>query len=198
MRATASALDASQPITPEQLLEMPDGDLYELVDGVLVERRSSAMSGYVGARAAAALGTFLGRPPRGWLMSAKCSYQCFPGLANLVRKPTVSFIRLGRFPEEQAPEGHVRIPPDLVVEAVAPSELRVATDQRVSEYLGAGVRLVWVIDPAQRTVLVYRADGSFAGVRECGEVDGEDVLPGFKCPVRDLFLMPMPATAATT
>jgi Uma2 family endonuclease len=129
-------------------------------------------------------------------MGADCSYQCFPDRPRLVRKPDVSFICLGRLPEEREPEGHVRIPPDLAIEVLSPNDLDYETDEKVAEYLAAGVRLVWVINPEYRTVLVYRADRSIAGAWEEGELDGEDVLPGFKCPARNLFLTPTPAAAS--
>ncbi len=58
----------------------------------------------------------------------------------------------------------------------------------------AGVRLVWVINPRNHTVRVYRADGSSGSLREDDELDGEDVLPGFRCPVQNLF--PRPPVAA--
>ncbi len=53
----------------------------------------------------------------------------------------------------------------------------------IEEYIRAGVRLVWVISPLNHTVRVYRADGSSGSLREENELDGEDVLPGFRCPV---------------
>jgi Uma2 family endonuclease len=183
-------------VTPEQLLAMPDGDLYELVDGVLVELNTDMSSSYVAMRLGHLLSSFLGNPPRGWLMGADCGYQCFPHRPKLVRKPDVSFIRLGRFPEELAPAGYIRFPPDLAVEVLSPNDLSYDTDVKVSEYLGVGVPLVWVINPDQRRVLVYRAGGPIGGAFEDGELDGESVLPGFRCPVRELFIMPGAAEAA--
>ena len=59
-----------------------------------------------------------------------------------------------------------------------------------NEYLGAGVRLVWVVNPPTRTVRVHRADGTVADLREADELAGEDVLPGFRCRVGDLFRGP--------
>jgi Uma2 family endonuclease len=183
-------------VTPEQLLAMPDGDLYELVDGVLVELKSDMTSSYVAMRLGRLLGNFLGDPPRGWVMGADCGYQCFPHRPKLVRKPDVSFIRLGRLPDERLPASYIRIPPDLAVEVLSPNDLSYETDEKVTEYLGVGVPLVWVINPEQRRVLVYRAGGPISGVHEDGELDGETVLPGFRCPVRELFVMPAPAEAA--
>jgi Uma2 family endonuclease len=71
-------------------------------------------------------------------------------------------------------------------------DLAYEVTDHVEEYLGAGTRLVWVVDPHVRTVIVYRADGSIVGRREKDELDGEDVVPGFRCPVRELFRTPAP------
>jgi Uma2 family endonuclease len=110
-----------------------------------------------------------------------------------VRKPDVSFIRVGRLPGEKAPEGHTRIPPDLAVEVVSPKDLAYEVTDHVEDYLKADVRLVWVIDLHVRTVLIYRLDGSISGLREKDELDGEAVVVGFRCPVRELFRTPAPS-----
>ncbi len=79
------------------------------------------------------------------------------------------------------------IPPDLAVEVIFPGDVHYQTDRKTQEYLDAGVPLVWTINPDIRTVLIHRADGSIVGVRESGELDGEGVIAGFRCPVADLF-----------
>src|SRR5262245_50678280 len=98
-----SAPAAPPSVTPEELLAMPDGDRYELVDGVLVELNADMTASYVAMRLGHFLNVFLGNPPRGWVMGADCGYQCFPHRPKLVRKPDVSFIRLGRLPGERLP-----------------------------------------------------------------------------------------------
>jgi Uma2 family endonuclease len=193
-----STVETPTLYTPEDLLEMPDGDLYELVDGQLVERNMGMWSSYVGSRLLRLLGNFCEDHFHGWLLGPDASYQCFPNRPRLVRKPDVSFIRLGRLPDERAPEGHIRIAPDLAVEVISPKDLAYEIDERVADFLGAGTRLVWVVNPVRRTILIYRADGSIAGVREGGGLDGEDVLPGFRCPVALLFVTPAPPTAGGT
>jgi Uma2 family endonuclease len=50
-------------------------------------------------------------------------------------------------PSEQLPEGHTRIAPDLAAEVMSPNDLAYEVDRKVKEYLAAGVRLVWVINP---------------------------------------------------
>ena len=136
----------------------------------------------------------------GWAFPADCGYQCFPDAPDKVRKPDASFIQRGRLPGEQLHEGHVRIAPDLAVEVVSANDLFDEVEIKVGEYLGAGVRLVWVVNPRTRTGQVYRADGSVTRLREGDELSGEDVLPGFRCRVHDLFpptAQPAPALTAS-
>jgi Uma2 family endonuclease len=104
-------LEASTLYTPEDLLTMPAGDQYELIDGRLVERNMGAWSSYVGFLLACGLKIYCNDHFLGWVWSADASYQCFPARPRLVRKPDVSFIRLGRLPGEQAPGGIYRSPP---------------------------------------------------------------------------------------
>lgn len=183
--------------TPEDLLRMPDGDFYELVDGKLVERKMGALASWVGGRLYGHLNSFCEAERIGWVWPADNSYQCFPGSPNKVRKPDVSFIRFGRLPKEELPKGHVLIPPDLAVEVISPNDLAYEVDAKVQEYLEAGVRLVWQVNPETRTVWVHRADGSVSKLRANDELSGEDVVPGFRCPVRDLFPPSQPTNGAT-
>lgn len=106
----------------------------------------------------------------------------------------MSFIRFGRLPAEQPPEGHIRIAPDLAVEVVSPHDLAYDVDSKVEDYLQADVRLVWVVNPVTRTVRVHRPDGPGTTLRLDDELTGGDVLPGFRCPLRDIFTLPRPAS----
>lgn len=185
-----STVDIMPVVTPDDLLNMPDGARFELIDGHLVERDMGSRSSYIGGELFRLLGNYCRKNRLGWTLPADCSYQCFPEDPNRVRRPDASFIRLGRLPGEIPPEGHTRIAPDLVVEVISPNDLDYETDRKVEQYLRAGVSLVWVVNPDVRTVLIYRADGSIHGLREQGELDGEGVLPGFRCRVGDLFITP--------
>ncbi len=182
--------------TPEDLLTLPDGDQYELVDGLLVERKMSLWSSFVAGRIHQLLANHGETQPFGWAFPEGASYQCFPDAPNKVRKPDVSFIALERLPLEQATEeGHISLAPDLAVEVLSPNDLAYEIDRKVDEYLRAGVRLVWVVNPETRTAAVYRADGSVSKYREQDEITGEDVLPGFRCPIAAFFRPPTGSTA---
>ena len=82
------------------------------------------------------------------------------------------------------------------MEVLSPNDRDYETDQKIEDFLRAGVRLVWVINPETRTVLIYRADGTISGLREQDELSGEDVVQGFRCRVGDLFLPPPPPAPA--
>ncbi len=183
--------------TPEDLLKMPDGDRFELVDGRLVETNDmSTLACLVVTELLTILNAYCRANRLGWVFPPHTTFQFFADRPSNVRKPDVSFVRHGRFPGEQLPtHGHTPLAPDLAAEVVSPTDEFEHVVSKVQEYLGVGVRLVWVVSPLTRTVLIYRADGSIAGLREDGELDGEDVVPGFRCPVRDLF---PPAPAAPT
>ncbi len=182
--------------TPEDLLTMPDGDQFELVDGRLVERSMGILAGWVSGRLFTRLSAFCEAHPLGWVFpGGDVGYLAFPNSPKTVRKPDVSFVSFGRFPGETLPPGFARLAPDLAAEVVSRNDLYEEVDQKIEEYIRAGVRLVWVVSPQNHTVRVHRLNGSSASLRENDELNGEDVLPGFRCRVGDLF---PPASAAST
>ncbi len=102
------------------------------------------------------------------------------------RNPDVAFVareRLAQIPEA----GYAELAPDWVAEILSPSDRPGEVLEKVGQWLGAGVRLVWVLDQVRRDARVYRADGTISTVGPDDELDGEDVLPGFRCPLRDIL-----------
>jgi Uma2 family endonuclease len=85
------------------------------------------------------------------------------------------------------PTDYFEIAPDLAVEVLSPHARRSAVRAKIAEYVAAGVRLVWLVDPEARTVLEYR--GSLRGTEydEADTLTGHDVLPEFTCRVADFF-----------
>lgn len=177
--------------TPEDLLTLPNGEFYELVDGRLVERKMSTWSSYVAGVIYGLLDPFCRQNRLGWVLPEGTSFQCFPALPARVRRADVSFIRSQRLSLAQAStEGHCPIAPDLVVEVISPNDTAYEIDEKVREFLDAGVPLVWVVNPEQRTVEIHRASGPGAILRENDEISGEDVVPEFRCRVGDFTLPP--------
>jgi Uma2 family endonuclease len=189
--APMQSVSTAKRYTPEDLQRLPDGDRYELVDGHLVEHNRSFWACYIAGRILNLLLTFSDAHHLGWVSSEGTSFQCFPAAPERVRKADVSFIRLERLTLAQATaEGHLPIAPDLAVEVLSPDDLAYEVDAKVQDYLSAGVRLVWVVNPQARTIEVHRLRGAGVILRENDELNGEDVLPGFTCRVGDLFRPP--------
>jgi len=77
--------------------------------------------------------------------------------------------------------------PDLGVEVISPSDLYTEVDEKVAMWLERGARMVLVVNPRRRTIAVHRPGGQVRLLAESDEIDGEDVVPGWKLPVRALF-----------
>lgn len=172
--------------SPEDLLEMPDGDRYELVNGQLVETEMGAKAGWVAGEVFGVLREY-SKQHGGWAFP-ETSYHCFSFDPGLVRKPDASFVCAGRFENDEIPEGHCPLAPDLAVEIVSPTDVYSRVEDKVDEYLRAGVKLVWVINPGHRYVRVF--DETVEQGRQYGSTDeltAPDVLPGFRCRIGDFF-----------
>ncbi len=176
--------------SPEDLLAMPDGKSYELVGGQLEGRNMGVESSWVAGRILVRLGQFSEEHKLGWALPADSGYQCFPHDPGMVRRPDVSFVKTGRFPGDVLPKGWARVPPDLVVEVLSPNDLVYKLEEKLSDYRKVGVPLVWVINPESRTVMVYRRDDSISRLQDDDELSGEDVVPGFRCPIRETLQPP--------
>src|SRR5207253_7566154 len=143
-------------LTADELLHIPDKHA-ELVRGVLVVREPPGLRH---GRIALELGRRLadhvaaGRLGRVYVESG------FKLTSNpdTVRGPDVAFIRQTRLPEPE-PVGYPALAPDLVVEILSPSDRPGDVLGKVADWLSAGTRLVWVVDPERRLVRIYRADG---------------------------------------
>lgn len=173
--------------SPEDLLSMTDGPRFELIDGRLLERNVGAKASWIAQNVNSALDRQARENNQGFVFAPDCGYQCFPWAPSQVRYPDGTFVRKGRLPNDEIPDGHMRIPPDLAHEVISPNNLAEEVEERVSDLLRAGVALVWVFYPRSRTVYVYRQGGSAQRLTATDELSGEDVLLGFRCRVEDLF-----------
>ena len=183
--------------TPDDLLTMPGGERYELVDGQLVEKAMGAESEWIGDELRYALKAFIKAKRNGLSFGPETGYQCFRNAPAKVRKPDASFIAADRLPGNRIPKGHIRIVPDLAVEVISPNDSYYVVDAKVHEYLEAGVRLIWVINPDLRSIKVFEASVGFTQELTDGdELAGGEVLPGFSCPVASLF-PPLEVSEAT-
>lgn len=171
--------------TEADLLGQPqDGRKYELVDGEIRVSPAGALHGHVSVALATRLHVYVKRRRLGHVFDSSTGFR-LPG--GNVRSPDVSLVAAGRFKAGRPPEGFVDFAPDLAVEVLSPEDRPRDLLDKVGEYLEAGTRLVWVVDPNRRRATSYR---SLTDVREIGTegiLQGEDVLPGFRCKLRSVL-----------
>jgi Uma2 family endonuclease len=134
---------------------------------------------------------FLRTHPIGRLFGADAGFRCFPWAPNDVRKPDVSVLRTERLAGNVLPTGYCPIAPDLAVEVVPPGDLAYEVEDKVADYLRAGVPLVWVVHPPTRSVRIHRprssAQGPVSELIADDLITGENVLPGLSCRVSEFF-----------
>ena len=174
-------------MTADQLLHLSLPDKRsELVRGRLIVREpAGSRHGAVAARVAYRLMAHLEATGAGRVYAAETGFK-IESDPDTVRAPDVAFVVRARLVEpEQA--GFFDGAPDLAVEVLSPDDRPGEVLEKVGAWLGAGARLVWVIDPERRTARTYSADGSTSLIRADGILSGEDVLPEFVCALSDLW-----------
>ena len=181
---------------PESVQEMPahktemtldeflenDVEGYEYVKGALVPMPPTSMEhGEISSNVIRYLSLHVFEYQLGRLYTAGTTFR----LRDRVMKPDVAFVSTKRLPKDRWKGSP--IPPDLAVEVVSPTDKHYDVTEKALAYLKAGTRLVWVIEPVAKTVMVYRSETDFTVLTYADMLTGEDVVEGFACPVAQLF-----------
>jgi Uma2 family endonuclease len=162
--------------------------LYEIVDGQPEEKEMpGARHSGICARLATELGVYLKANRLGGLY-VEGSFQ----IGRNERIPDLAFVAVARIPPEGEPETKWPIPPDLAVEVMSPSDLYERVYAKTIEYLAAGVKQVWLVSPEHHTITIYRSATSITAFAGDCELVSEDLLPGFRCALREIFTSPVP------
>jgi Uma2 family endonuclease len=177
------------PATEADVLELHrrDSRLYELADGLLVEKDMGFAEGFLALRIGRKLGDYVESIDAGVVNGADGMMRLAPGL---VRIPDVSFCRWDQFPNREVqltpiPDLH----PDLAVEVLSRGNTVAEMDAKLADYFASGATVVWLVDPADRTVLVYTTSSRESPTRltAADTLTGGPLLPGFTLPVAGLF-----------
>lgn len=173
-------------LSAEQLVHVSwPGKVTELIRGRLVVREPpGAQHGSVASRLTYYLGDFVYRKGLGVLFAQDTGFH-IESNPDTVRAPDVAFLAQARAGALEV-SGYARIAPDLVAEIVSPNDRPAEVRSKVADWIAAGVKLVWVIDPRRRMAHVHRSNGTVT--EGATTLDGEDVLPGFTRAVDDLLL----------
>lgn len=160
----------------------------EWVNGRPVEKTMGTESGGVSMALAIELGQYVRANRLGFVVGgSEVGFQLPQLSKKQVRKPDVAFVARGRFPDDRLPRGDAQLAPDLAAETISPNDGCEDMEERITDLLLAGVRLVWVLYPSTKTAYVLRADKSAARLTESDSLSGEDIVPGFSLPLASLF-----------
>jgi Uma2 family endonuclease len=175
-----------QITTAEQLLGTPGLGRCELVRGELVMMTPAGFEhGRIVVNVTAPLADFVKKNKLGIVTGAETGFHIGRD-PDTVRAPDVAFVRADRVPATPT-VGFFSGAPDLAVEVLSPNDRASDVLAKVQDWLGAGCRVVWVVDPRTRTVSVYGDGNKLAVLKESDELSGDDVVPDFRLPVAEIF-----------
>lgn len=159
--------------------------LYELVDGVLVEKVRELRESCLASDLIYFLNAYVKGNDLGFVSAPDGTVRLAP---RLVRIPDVSFIPWDRLPSKEYPDEPIpELAPALAVEVLSEGNTPKEMARKLKEYFFAGVLLVWFVDPDKRTVEVFTAPDCSTTLTENQTLDGGAILPGFSLPLRELF-----------
>jgi Uma2 family endonuclease len=178
--ATATLTPAVEPLADEPL--------YEVIDGQVVEKPAwGAYQAWIGSILTSLLhghatANSVGRVVTEVLFTLDAPWK-------LKRRPDVAFVSYDLWPRRQPVPDQESwdVVPDLAVEVISPSNRAADVMKKVGDYFRTGVRLVWVVYTTEQLVYVYRSATEVRILQASDDLDGGDVLPGFRRPVKDLF-----------
>jgi Uma2 family endonuclease len=178
---TSSVLTA----TDVEGLSFPDKQ-FELVRGrLLVREPPSTRHGVIAAKLLYLVSDFVYRHALGVVCAQDTGFKIRSD-PDTVRAPDIAFIGRDQVPRIPT-RGYAELAPDMVSEILSPDDAPGEVLAKIADWLDAGTRLVWIIDPKRVEARVHRADGSLSVLDARGSLEGEDVLPGFTCSLREIL-----------
>ena len=170
--------------TTMTLAEFLENDVpgYEYARGELIPMSAATRRhGKISASIIRYLGPYVYESGLGEVYTAETVFQ----VGERVMKPDVAFVSTDRLDVDE--DEKFPIPPDLAIEVISPTDVHYRIVRKAFDYLAAGTRLVWVLDPVAKAVTVYRSESDIEMLTHEAMLTGEDVVPGFACPVGQLF-----------
>lgn len=178
----------TEQVTAEDLARMSDDECrYDLIRGEIIRVAPAGFEhGDIALAIGAELRTFAKQQQLGRVVGAETGF-ILARDPDVVLAPDAAFVRSDRLPPEGEREGFLPLAPDLAVEVVSPSDNESHVNDKVMEYLDAGVQLIWIVYPRRHTVTVYTTDRRGRILTDDETLDGGDVLPGLQIPLTDIF-----------
>jgi Uma2 family endonuclease len=185
MNTITTAVEAKL-ITGEELLAMGDIGPCELIDGRIVPMSpTNREHGFLEVRLSRALGNFVEPRQLGEVLSGEVGIYTRRN-PDRIRGADIVFRSKARAATEPS-EGFLMVAPELVIEIISPTDRWSDIRKKIEEYFAIGVLWIWVLEPSERDVLLYRSATEFQKLREGDILRGEGILEGFALSVADLF-----------
>ncbi len=165
----------------------PSDGLYEIINGKVVEKSMGLYEVHVNNLLNLFLGRFVFDNQLG-NVEAEMLFKLRPE-SRTQRRPDIAFISYEKWPKgKRYPSGNAfQIVPELVIEVVSPTNFANEVDEKVVEYLEAGVRMVWVVFPTTSRIYIHESLTSVRVLTRVDELDGGEVLPGFRLALNQIF-----------
>lgn len=175
-------------VTADELLRISaQGQRCELIEGEIVEMApSGAIHGRVANRIAYLLTAYVESRDLGTVFAAETGFLIRQN-PDTVRAPDVAFVAKQHLPAEAIGAGYFEGAPDIAVEVISPSDFASQVQAKTQAWLEAGARLVWVVYPESRTVIVYRSPRNVTVLSGPDVLDGKPVFDDFGIPLEDIF-----------
>ena len=179
---------STRPVTADDLLRMSgDGRRYELVEGELIDMApAGGRHGHVAMQIGWRLAEHVEKNGLGIAFAAETGFLLARN-PDTVRAPDAAFISAERLPAGEISANFVEIVPDLIVEVASPGDTSSELQTKTEEWLRYGVRMVWIAYPNSQSIAVYSSLDDSLIFNVGNEISGDPVLPGFRCPVEDIF-----------
>jgi len=182
-----NGIPSAEIMTAEQLerVQIP-GKSTELVRGRLVVLEPpGTYHGELAGRLLVRVGAFVESHRLGAVFAQDTGFKIASN-PDTVRAPDLAFLGHERL-AHVARRGYAAVAPDFVAEILSPDDQPGEVRAKIAEWLTAGVRLVWELDPDRRIARIYRPGGSESLVAAHGVLEGDTVLPGFRIELNDLY-----------
>jgi Uma2 family endonuclease len=181
------APEATKLITGKELFAMGDIGRCELIDGRIVPMSPTGIHhAYIEFNLGRILGNFVMERKLGWVGGGEAGIYIHRN-PDRVRGADVIFLSREKFPQGIPEDGFLEIAPDLIVEVMSPNDTWQEVREKIGEYFSVASTWVWIVEPDNRAVLVYRSPASFTEYVEGDVLRGEGVLEGFEISVSAIF-----------
>src|SRR3989304_4716061 len=173
-------------VSAEELFQTPNLGRCELVRGELIMMSpAGSQHGWIIGKLTVLLGKFVLAEKLGGIMGAETGF-IIRRDPDTVRAPDVAFIRADRIPEK-LPQGYFDGPPDLAVEVLSPSDRESEVHSKTRDWLDAGCRAVWIVDPETKSVTIYKSTHDIVVLSTADTLIDAQILPGFTMAVSEIF-----------